>query len=86
MSCVKTANKQDQFKQKFKQKRKRARATIYFSLFQTSHSRKISTIFATSVIEVGIPLRSLKLCFGFFLLILDKALERTVRKVRGQSS
>ena len=59
MTCIKITNKQDQFKKNESFKReKRARAKIYFSLFQTSHSKKNNSIFATSVIEVGIQLRS----------------------------
>ena len=55
MSSVKIANKQDQFKQKqsFKREKEHVQSFI-LSLFKISHNRKISSIFAMSVIEVGV--------------------------------
>ena len=36
-----------------------------FSLLQSFNSKKCNSIFATSVIEVGVSLKNLKVCFGF---------------------
>ena len=65
--CIKTANKQDQFKQKqsFKREKEDVRrfVLVYFRLLITE--KLAVSLVSTSVIEAGVPLRSLKLCFGF---------------------
>ena len=65
MFYVKGAKNQNRFKQILLSKEKKSTCKdlnlAYYKLF---HSRKCDSIFATSVIEVGIPLQNLKLCFG----------------------
>ena len=53
-------------------KEKKICAKIYFSIFQTSLSRKVSSIFSTSAIEFRGSIVKFQNLFRFFVLILDK--------------
>ena len=65
MSWIKQAKK-NQFKQKPSFPREKEHVERFsFSLLQTFHSRKRSSVCERSVIEVGVLLENLKVGFGF---------------------
>ena len=56
VSCMKRANRKNQFNQKPSFQREKGQVQRFsFSQLQTSHSWKCDTIFATSVMEVEVP-------------------------------